>query len=377
VYFSNHPVLVFVLITQKYIRKQLKYLSQTRNTMNVTQSEVNPLLPAAMMATNMGYQLYTGMDLYKSLHAPNVNAELKQRPNTRPDFLGSTSKYGPITNADNQSSTLKYGPITNAYNQSSTLKYGPNTYADFLGSTSKHGVNQITNQTSSKFPFETKYQSLRIAQEKIIDYVLKINPDNIKEQLRDLVRSVSNISYASLADFKKQYSTWDIGTALAVYEEKLRDNKDIFTLAIICCSLALLIQRNSQHKQIEKMNKLYVKSQTIIYQSVRYLKVLQEQQTVHNDNITLQKMIVNTLQTALADSDNPYSPHSLLQKSQNTHNEKNKQIRSLLTTHCEKLEEIEYQGAQKNQQIINMIVVDVMKAMPPSSLFHDSRCMFP
>jgi len=150
---------------------------------------------------------------------------------------------------------------------------------------------------------------------------------------------------------------WDIGTALVVYEAKLRDNTDIFTLAIICCSLALLYQSNRQHKEIDKMNKLYTKSQAAIYQSVRYLKVLQEQQTVHKENITLQKLIVNTLQTALAASDNPYSPHSALPKSQETHDQKNKQILSLLKTHREKLEASEYHDAQKNQQIITQGIV--------------------
>jgi len=334
-------------MTQTYIRNQLKYFSKISSTMNVTSSEIHPLLPGALMAGNIAYQAWSGMDMYRSLGAPNTNAELKQRPNT------------------------------NADNKGSSLKYGPNTYADFLGSNSKHGANQITNQTSPIFPVEMNYRSLRIAQERIIAYVLKIHPDNITVQLRELVRSVSNISNASLTDFKKQYGTWDIGTALAVYEEKLSEKTDIFTLAIICCSLALLIQRNSQHKEIEKMNKLYVKSQATIYKSVRYLKVLQERQNVNKDNITLQKMIVNTLQTTLADFDNPYSPHSVLQKSQETHNEKNKQIKSLLKTHCEKLEEIEYQDAQNNQQIINMIVIDVMRANPPTSLFNNGRSLFP
>jgi len=98
--------------------------------------------------------------------------------------------------------------------------------------------------------------------------VLKIKLDYITQQLRELVLSVLNISNASLSDFRKQYGTWDVGTALVVYEEKLRDNTDIFTLAIICCSLALLIKSNNQHKEIEKMNKLYEKSQTTIYESV-------------------------------------------------------------------------------------------------------------
>jgi len=88
---------------------------------------------------------------------------------------------------------------------------------------------------------------------------------------------------------------------------------------------------------------------------------LQENKTAHEDNIKLQKMLVNTLQTTLAAIDNPYSPHSTLQKSQETHLEKNKQILSLLKTHCEKIEEIEYHDAQKQQQIMNMIVVDVMR----------------
>jgi hypothetical protein len=257
---------------------------------------------------------------------------------------------------------------------------------------------------------ETNYQSVILEKQKIIQNVLKINADNITQELRELVISVLNISNASLTDFTKQYGTWDIGTALVVYEAKLRDNTDIFTLAIICCSLALLIRGNRQHKEIEKMNKLYAKSQSAIYQSVRYLKVLQEQRTVHKDNIALQKMIVNTLQTSLAATDNPYSLHSTLQKSQKTHNLKNKQIQSLLTTHLEKLEESEYQDAQKSQEIhnlknkqiqtlltthrekleeseyqdaqkelriINMIVVDLITPIPPISLFDNERCMFP
>jgi len=203
--------------------------------------------------------------------------------------------------------------------------------------------------------------------------VLKINPDNITQQLRTLVMSVVNISNASLADFKKQYGTWDIATALVVYEEKLCENTDIFTLAIICCSLALLIQSKRRHTEIEKMNELYAKSQAAIYRSVRYLKILQEQHTLHEDKVKLQETVVNTLQTTLAANDNC----SMWQKSQESHDRKNEQILSLLKIHREKLEVSEYYNEQKKQQILNMIVVDVIKADSPSSLFQDGRSMFP
>jgi len=314
--------------------------------MNVTTSNVNPLLPCAI-AANLAFNAYL------SVSEPISNRIRK------------------ITD-----STLKHRPNTRESIPDSTLKYRPNTHANFLGSTLKHGAKQISNQSLLTCPVETNYQSVILEKQKMIQNVLKINADNITQELRELVISVLNISNASLTDFTKQYGTWDIGTALVVYEAKLRDNTDIFTLAIICCSLALLIRDNRQHKEIEKMNKLYAKSQSAIYQSVRYLKVLQEQRTVHKDNIALQKMIVNTLQTSLAATDNPYSLHSTLQKSQEIHNLKNKQIQSLLTIHREKLEESEYQDAQKELQIINMIVVDLITPIPPISLFDNERCMF-
>jgi len=225
-------------------------------------------------------------------------------------------------------------------------------------------VLNITHSTCS-----VAKNSVMIQQKNMIYNVLKINPDNITQQLRTLVMSVVNISNASLSDFKKQYGTWDIATALVVYEEKLRDNTDIFTLAIICCSLALLIQSKRRHKEIEKMNELYAKSQAAIYRSVRYLKILQEQQTLHKDDIKLQETVVNTLQTTLA--------ASIREKSQESHDRKNEQILSLLKIHREKLEASEYHNKPKKQQILNMIVVDVIKAVPPSSLFQDGHSMFP
>jgi len=179
--------------------------------MNVTTSEVNPLIPYALSA-NLAYGAFLGIDGLRSGIGNNAHANM------------------------------------------------PRSNLKFLS-------DQISNQTST-CSMEKNYTSVAIEQKIFVDKVLKIKLDNITQQLRELVLSVLNISNASLSDFRKQYGTWDVGTALVVYEEKLRDNTDIFTLAIICCSLALLIKSNNQHKEIEKMNKLYEKSQTTIYESV-------------------------------------------------------------------------------------------------------------
>ena len=293
--------------------------------MNVRTSDVHPLVPCALLA-NFAYTAFLGVDGLKAVVAP---PELKHRPDAT-----SVAKNSVMIERKNM--------IDNRLN--------------------------ITQQPTISACSVAK-NSVMIEQKKMIDNVLRINPDNITQQLRTLVMSVVNISNASLADFKKQYGTWDIATALVVYEEKLRDNTDIFTLAIICCSLALLIQSKRRHKEIEKMNELYAKSQAAIYRSVRYLKILQEQQTLHKDDIKLQETVVNTLQTTLA--------ASIREKSQESHDRKNEQILSLLKIHREKLEASEYHNKPKKQQILNMIVVDVIKAVPPSSLFQDGHSMFP
>jgi len=297
--------------------------------MNVRTSDVHPLVPCALLA-NFAYTAFLGVDGLKAVVAP---PELKHRPDAT-----SVAKNSVMIERKNM--------IDNRLN--------------------------ITQQPTISACSVAK-NSVMIEQKKMIDNVLRINPDNITQQLRTLVMSVVNISNASLADFKKQYGTWDIATALVVYEEKLCENTDIFTLAIICCSLALLIQSKRRHTEIEKMNELYAKSQAAIYRSVRYLKILQEQHTLHEDKVKLQETVVNTLQTTLAANDNC----SMWQKSQESHDRNNEQILSLLKIHREKLEVSEYYNEQKKQQILNMIVVDVIKADSPSSLFQDGRSMFP
>jgi hypothetical protein len=235
----------------------------------------------------------------------------------------------------------------------------------------------ITHNHTVTCSVQKKKENIVSEQTKFVEMVLGIESNVSTLDLERLIQSVKNISNSSLVDYSQNYGGFNVSRALVVYEGKLRVNTDIFTLAIISCSLAILFGRKNKDTELQKMNELYAKSQAAIYQSIRYLKVLQAEETDNEDNIKMQQMLINTLQTTLEVNNNADSPMSTMQETQKIHNERNKEMQILLENHVKTRKKLEYQNAQKKNQIFNLIVLDYTTRKPNLNVFNNGNRIFP